>query len=166
MTRALIARSEARLKALRPRDRASLRRFNKQMGPAFKHAISAEYPDAFSVRDIGRTKHNTYIVQRLLLGRQGDRIPALLFTPRTRRKTFPATLIVHPEGKAALADLTRGVPGPIVSDLLKHGHRVLAIDVFLTGEFHSSFARAKRNINVSQSPLRVGPSIFTPLGSS
>ena len=148
LTRALIARSEARLNALRPEDRTSLLRFKKKMGAAFKHAISADCPDTLSVRDMGRTKRDAYIIRRLLLGRQGhgDRIPALLFTPRTRRKRSPATLVVHPEGKAALADLC--IPGPIISDLLKHGHLVLAIDTFLTGEFHSSFGQPARNTDV------------------
>ncbi len=148
LTRALIARSEARLNALRPEDRTSLLHFRKKIGAALKHAIPADCPDTLSVRDMGRAKRDAYIIRRLLLGRQGhgDRIPALLFTPRTHRKRPPATLVVHPGGKAALADLSRGIPGPIVSNLLKRGHLVLAVDTFLTGE--SSSGQPTRNTDV------------------
>ena len=150
LTRALIARSGARLNALRPEDRSSLLHFKKKMGTALKHAIPADCPDTLSVRDMGRTKRDAYIIRRLLLGRQGhgDRIPALLFTPRTHRKRSSATLVVHPQGKAALANLSRGIPGPIVSGLLKRGHLVLAVDTFLTGEFHASSGQPTRNTDV------------------
>ena len=150
LTRTLIERSEAQFDALRPGDLGGLSRFREQMGPAFRHAISAEYPISPSVRDMGRSKRESYIVQGLLLGRlgQGDRIPALLFIPKARAAKTPGTLVVHPEGKTALADLTRGTPSSVVSDLLKRGHLVLAVDTFLTGEFHSPFGRARRDRDV------------------
>jgi hypothetical protein len=116
------------------------------MAPAYQHVVTAQYPDTVAVQNLGQTRLAACLIQRLLLGRpgQGDRIPALLFTPRNLKRKAPASLVVHPEGKAALADLSRGRPGPLVSNLLDRGHLVLTIDPFLTGEHLTPNGPTKR----------------------
>jgi len=152
LVQAIVRRSERRLASLRPKDRSSLRRFRERMGPALRHVLGAEpvAPEDLYVRSMGRTRREDFTVQRLLLGRreQGERFPALLFEPWPAKTRFPAVLIVHPEGKAALADLRRGRPGPLISGLMAGGSAALTIDPFLTGEFHSPFGPAVREEGV------------------
>ena len=134
IVRSLIGKSQRLFKSP-PSDRKSLKQFRDIAGTAYHHAISSSYPEAVEARNLGQTRRESFIAQRLTLGRpgEGDCIPAILFSPRSNRKC-PATLVVHPEGKAHLADLAKGLPGPLVSGLLKRGHRVLTIDPFLIGE--------------------------------
>jgi hypothetical protein len=67
-----------------------------------------------------------------------------MFLPVRSGSLFPATLIVHADGKAALIDMERGEPGKLVSGLLERGHAVMTIDPFLIGEYSSPFERAQR----------------------
>ncbi|MDE3000789.1 MAG: hypothetical protein OXU79_17075 [Gemmatimonadota bacterium] len=131
----LIGRSESRLGDALPDTPASLRRFRARFAPALRHAVAAGYPKAALARDMGRTRSDSYIVQRLLIGRPdfGDRVPARLFLPRSGPETSPGTLLVHPGGDDALSDTESGRPGPAVGDLLRRGHRVLTISPFLVG---------------------------------
>ncbi len=152
VVKALIERSEKRLQDLIPADGPGLSRFRKAMEPALGHALGAEWPapgDLY-VRNMGRSRREGVAIQRLLLGRreQGERIPALLFLPRPARQGGPATLVVHPRGKAALAEARRGQPGQVVAGLLERGHAVLVIDPFLEGEFQPPLGRAERDERV------------------
>jgi dienelactone hydrolase len=126
--------SERQLEAMRPHDSPSLERFRKAYGPALRHSLAVELPDPrkLSVEDRGTVQVDGVSVRKLILGRkgEGDAIPAWLFIPRTERRQ--ATLVVHPGGKAALLD--EGAPGPLLGELLRHGHEVLAVDCFDTGE--------------------------------
>ena len=147
LVEALMARTEKALSDFRPADSRGLKRLRQVLGLAMQHAVGAQMPgqDLF-VRNMGRTRRESYIVQRLLLGRaeKGERAPALLYLPRPQRKRATATLVVHPQGKAALADQRRGRPGSIVGDLLDEGHLVLVLDLFMSGEYNSPFAPAER----------------------
>lgn len=138
LVKALIQRSERRMQDLRPTDGSSLNRCKKALAPALGHALSAGMPAPGEVeaQNLGRARRPGLAVQRLLLGRrgEGDQIPALWYLTRPHQPGTPAVLVVHPEGKAALADMRRGQPGPLVADLLGEGYSVLAIDLFLTGE--------------------------------
>ena len=169
VVKALIARSKKQLQDLQPEDVSSLERFQRIMKPALQHATGTSWPEAeeLYVRDLGLTRFDQfrfsppwksstitgapYAIQRLILGRQtqGERFPALLFLPGASRQRAPAVLVVHPEGKQALADLRRGRPGPVVADLLAQGCMVLAVDPFLTGEFHSPFGCTVREESVT-----------------
>ncbi|MCZ6632401.1 MAG: acetylxylan esterase [bacterium] len=150
LRQALIQRSQKPFQSP-PKDRRSLNQFKKQMTPAYQHALNASYPERVTVDHLGQIRQNTFRIQRLLLGRPGkaDRIPALLFTPNDLKRKAPATLVVHPQGKAALADLARGVPGSLVRSLLDRNHLVLAIDPFLTGEHLTPSGPATRDTRVS-----------------
>jgi dienelactone hydrolase len=138
LVKALIRGSEKRLSDLQPTDGHSLKRFKKALAPALRHALLASWPapEEIQALNLGRSRRAELVVQRLLLGRadQGEQIPALWYLPRPLKVGQPAVLVVHPAGKAALADQVRGQPGPLAADLLAQGRSVLAIDVFLTGE--------------------------------
>ena len=53
-------------------------------------------------------------------------------------------VVVHGEGKARLADVEHGGPGPLVSGLIAQGKAVLTIDAFLIGEHHAPGALTER----------------------
>jgi dienelactone hydrolase len=150
LVEAVSADSAAQLRALRPKDARGLGRFRNVMGPALAHALGATRPapEDLYVRDMGRMRQQDFLLERLLLGRaaQGERVPALLFSPRSGGKKTPATLVVHPEGKEALVDCRYGRPGPVVADLLALGHKVLAIDPFLSGEARPNFGGRDREV--------------------
>jgi dienelactone hydrolase len=155
------------VEAHRPRDGASLARFREVFAPALEDALGLEMPEPgdITVERTGRTERPSFWVERLLIGRRfyGDQIPAVVFVPVKSVPSFPATLIVHGEGKAALVDMERDEPGRLVSDLLERGHAVMAIDPFLIGEYNSPFERARRErkgnyfttFNVTDDALRV-----------
>ena len=153
LVRAIKADSSAQLRALKPRDVRGLARFRKVMGTAFAHALGTTRPrpEELYVRDMGRLRQQDFLVERLLLGRaaMGERVPALFFSPHPGVPKAPATLVVHPEGKEALVDRRRGRPGPVVTDLLARGHKVLAIDPFMIGEAGPTFASGCRDRGVS-----------------
>lgn len=153
LVRAIKVDSSAQFRALMPGDIRGLSRFKKIMGPAFAHALGATKPPPEEVnsRDMGRLRCRDFLVERLLLGRAatGERVPALFFSPLSGPKKLPATLVVHSEGKEALVDHRRGRPGPIVTDLLARGHKVLAIDPFMIGEAGPTFANGCRDREVS-----------------
>jgi len=144
----IIAHDKQLLDRRRPTDRAGLVRYRDEMGPIFRSAIAAEPPEPneLAVERTGRTKRSQYWVERLIIGRKcfGDQVPAILFLPVRAGVKFPATLVVHSAGKAALVDMDRGEPGMLVSGLLKRGQAVMTIDPFLTGEYNSPFEPVRR----------------------
>lgn len=148
----IIRSSEKRLNALKPKDQASLERFREIMEISLHHSLAAEYPatDDIVVESMGATEQPHFTAERLLIGRKGkgDKIPAMLYIPEKLNEKATGTLIVHENGKAALVDAANAKPGALVSELLKQGQTVLAIDCFLTGEYNTPFAQTKRNENV------------------
>jgi len=154
LTRSRIEAAEQQLAALKPQDPAGLDRFRAVMEPALRHTLAAAWPneaDLVAERQ-GITERGDFTAERLLLGRRGrgDRIPALLYRPAAGAGLgpAPATLVVHPDGKAALVDAAHARPGPLVAGLLQRGQVVLAIDCFLTGEYHTPFALTQRSQDV------------------
>jgi len=144
----IISEDRRLLETLRPEDRGELARFRDLLMPALEDVLGVEVPEwnDITVERTGRTKRSGFWVERLLIGRRcyGDQIPAVVFLPVRSGTSFPATLIVHAEGKAALIDVERGEPGRLISGLLERGHAVMAIDPFLIGEYNSPFERARR----------------------
>ncbi len=76
----------------------------------------------------------------------GEEIPALFYRS-SGEQAQDAVLLVHGDGKAALAGDTAG-PGVAVQMFLDKGIAVLSIDAYLTGEHHSPFGLTE--------PVRVG----------
>ena len=144
----------ARLAAYAPRDAAALERFRADIGAAYRHTIYVKgraETDDFTVELLGATPfaapcEGTGL--RLLLTRNDQRVPALLYLAGHNAfaavQGRAAALVVHPRGKAALADTARGGPGALVAELLARKVSVLAIDAFGTGEHHSPFALTSR----------------------
>lgn len=137
LTAFLIGQAEAQLNALKPADAAGLARFREAMEPALRHTLAAEVPAAEALTEEvrGSVEGPAFTAARLLIGRRGkgDRIPAVFYRP-AGKEVRAGTLVVCPEGKAALVDVDRAVPGPLVAGLLERGQAVLAIDAFGTGE--------------------------------
>lgn len=140
------------LDALAPVSPENLAKFQRVVGSAMRHTLSVETPRLSDVvaEPLGEVRGRTWSAQRLLIGREGkgDQIPALLFAPESAPKRTPATLLVHPDGKAALMNADLSAPGRLVSSLLRRGHRVLTIDCFLTGEFNPNGEKTERKRNI------------------
>lgn len=139
LTAGLVREARNQLEALKPTDRRSLSRFRKAMEPALRHALGAQTPNPSElVAQPGeKTESGGHVFQSLTLGRrgQGDSVPAtLVVASGVKSKTRgPATLVVHPQGQAAVADAATGKLLPIAADLLKRGGLVLTVDCFGVG---------------------------------
>ena len=153
LVEALITRAEKGVRSLAPTDGSSLKRMRQIVGTALRHTVNAQLPAAedLYVRNMGRSRRQSYIVQRLQLGRKeaGERVPGLLFVPCPQRKRTTATLVVHPQGKTNLIDQRRARPGSVVADLLAAGHLVLGLDLFMSGEFCSPLQPFERREDVA-----------------
>jgi len=107
---------------------------------AFAALLGAELLGAndLACERTGMEERQGYVLEKWILGRRGagDRIPALYY-----RAVDPAPqdaiVLVHGRGKAFLADIENGGPGPLVKALLEKGKAVLLLDVFLLGEHHA-----------------------------
>ena len=106
----------------------------------FAALLGAELPGVndLACERIGMEERGGYVLEKWILGRRGagDRIPALYYravdpTPQD------AVVLVHGRGKAFLADIENGGPGPLAKALLEKGKAVLLIDAFLLGEHHA-----------------------------
>ncbi len=147
LTQSLVARSEAQLTALWPRDEAGLTRFRETYAPLLRHSVGVEAPRTEQVTATPAVEAPAppdTRATRLALGRagKGDRVPALLLS-REGKRAGAGTLVVHPEGIAGLYDGATGKPAPIVDALLRQGRTVLLVDTFLTGSSQAPPERAE-----------------------
>jgi dienelactone hydrolase len=132
----LVNRSQNELRQLRPTNRVSVNRIKRQMGTGLRHAIGAEYPADPTATNMGFSKRDDFLIEKLILGRSGtdEKIPGLLFRPLGPRKTHSAAMIVHPKGKSGLIEPAGLRPCLLVRSLLQASHMVLAIDLLGQGE--------------------------------
>jgi len=148
LTNYLIESAKEQLEGMKPKDKDGLKEFKQTMAIALRHSLAAELPqrDDIVVEPLGEAKREGFTASRIFIGRKGkgDKIPAVLYVPDNLSETTSATLVVHPDGKAALVDAGKAMPGELVSGLLKGGQMVLAIDTFLTGEYNTPFAKTHR----------------------
>ena len=138
MLASLKDRHRRQIDRLRPRDSESLSRFRKLMSPALRHALAAGSPSPGQVLAVPAPSPKQGASETFYIGRRGggDRVPAVLWFPKGKRRNLTATLLVHPEGREALE-----APGASwVRPLLARGHLVMSIDAFNTGA-----ARARRD---------------------
>ncbi|MGD8239236.1 MAG: acetylxylan esterase, partial [Armatimonadota bacterium] len=149
--RARIAEAKELLDRLWPENQAELDEYQKTMRPALADVLDVREPEdvratIMSRRSTAHARRGAYDVMAYILGRPGagDEVPAVLYTPKGAGEGKTVTLVVHPEGKAALVDFARGEPVEMVKGLLDKGQGVLAIDTFLTGEHHSPFGNTVR----------------------
>ncbi len=136
----LMKTAEGQTNRLKPRDAASLAHFKQIMGSALQQGVAAQYPEPKNVWSSTPTSSKSGSLQEFLVGRrnEGDRVPVKLWTPKSQKRHVTATLLVHPEGMAALET----VAGAMVSALVKRGHLVLSVDTFNTGT-----AKANRDMS-------------------
>jgi len=130
--------AEQQLNLLKPRDAASAAHFIEVMGPALQQAVAARYPDPKSIWASEASAANGS-PREFWIGRQkeGDRVPALLWTPKPRKNGMPATLLIHPDGKGAVQ-----ANNAMVGELVRRGQFVLSVDTFNTGA-----AKANRDMS-------------------
>jgi dienelactone hydrolase len=128
--------SDKQMAALRPKDAKSLQEYRRVVGTALRIMIGDKLPIAncVEVDHAGESKdEQNRHWEALFLGRngQGERIPALEF----RGPEFNGTLViwVHPAGKSSLFRDRKLVPA--AQRIVEHNAGVLALDVFMTGDF-------------------------------
>ena len=145
----IIKQDRAKWRAILPKSPAEDEAFRRQYGDALALTMGATLPAANDLEperpSFVERKDKGYVVEGWVLKRRGagDAVPAILYRP-CDPTPCDAVLIVHGEGKAALADTASGGPGPLVAGLLAEGRAVMTIDAFLLGEHNAPQARTKR----------------------
>jgi hypothetical protein len=135
--------SDRQTAALLPKDEASLHEFRRIVGTALRVMVGDKLPQASEVQEL-TVKHTEdqggVRWRKLLLGRkgEGDWIPAVFL----RGPEFDGTVVVwvHPAGKASLVHDGKLVPA--AQRILDKKAAIVAVDVFLTGEFQDAKAPA------------------------
>jgi len=149
----IIDEAKAMLEDLRPQDEKALDEYVDKMRPALGDVLNVKVPEPGEVhasimpnRSMGRIKRDNYTAMRLVLSRPdaGDQIPAVIYEPKGGADKKIVNLIVDPDGKAATVGFATGEPRSMTRTMLKKDQMVLAIDVFMTGEHPSPFAKAER----------------------
>jgi dienelactone hydrolase len=124
------------VRSLLPESKREVEPFREQLAPAMAHLLMATAPAPREVKVIRREARRAGDVrfEELVLSRPavGDRVFGWLVKPSGR----PAgvTLIASPVGKAGLLDPDTGEMGTGMSDFLKAGLAVLAVDCWGQGE--------------------------------
>lgn len=146
-----IASTKAKWAAILPKSKADAEGFRTGYGDALRLVLDAHIPEANDLEPV-RTgceerRDKGYVVEHWILTRKGvgDAVPALLYRvygPESQ----DTVVVVDGRGKAALADLENGVPGPLVAGLIAQGKAVLAIDAFLLGEHNACAKAAVRHV--------------------
>ncbi|HLJ93040.1 MAG TPA: hypothetical protein VKU02_07595 [Gemmataceae bacterium] len=133
--------SDGQIAALLPKDVSSQKDFRHIVGTALRVMVGDQMP-AFGdvqVQDVNRPAEQDGVrFQKLLLGRkgEGEQLPAVLL----RGPSFDGTVVVwiHSAGKSSLLDGGQLVPA--AKQILAKHAAILAVDVFLTGEFQGAKA--------------------------
>jgi hypothetical protein len=139
LRRYLSAASDKQIAALIPKDAAGLKEFQRVIGTALHVMIADKLPDPGETEDqlMATTEERDGLSWRkLLLTRKdtGEQIPAL----GVKGPDFDGTVViwVHPAGKSSLVQEGKLVPA--ARQILDKKAAILAVDVFLTGEFQGA----------------------------
>jgi dienelactone hydrolase len=131
----LSAASDRQRKAVAPKDAEHLIAFRRLVATALRVMIHDRLPqrDQVGVKQAGDESVEKARIQRLVLGRkdEGEQIPAVLLTPADHDGTV--VLWIHPAGKSSL--MKGDALSPEAQTVLQHKAAILAVDVFLTGEY-------------------------------
>ncbi|NIA29544.1 MAG: hypothetical protein GWP06_06475 [Actinobacteria bacterium] len=132
-----------------PKDNDQLKKIREVYGTALQDILDVEIPENVETHIVGQSTAGGFAVTQLLISRAGqkDWIPAIFYQPV--RANGRAVLIVHPQGKAALAKEGSTQPIDLVAALLKKGCSVLAIDAFKTGEHTLPASMKMRDESIS-----------------
>jgi len=151
LTDLLIEQAKEQLNDLRPTSPSELIEFQKLMRPALRHAIGAEKPspEDIELQRWGRAKRSDYTIHQATLGRKSkdEQFLVTFYVPENVSDTNPATILVHPDGKEFFVDKGEAEPGELVTELLRKGHIVAAMDPFLCGEYHTPWKKTTRDDN-------------------
>lgn len=145
----IIAATRAKWDAELPKsaDMQAFADFRSRYSKLFSDILGARMlePNELDSERTGFVEREGYAVEQWIIRRRcvDDAIPAILYRGYGTEPQ-DAVLLVHGEGKAALADLAQGRPGPLVRTLIARGFAVLCIDTFLIGEHHAPAARTER----------------------
>ena len=149
LSRHLVRRAGTELEDLWPRVESDRARFRDVFGPALRHTLSTEWPAQVAADSFGSTEWPELSIERIKLSRPdaGDELPAVRITP-TRSPGSRTALVIHPQGKIGLVDPANRRPNPLLRRLLEADYTVLAVDVFLTGEYHTAWGQGGRAQNI------------------
>ena len=149
LSRHLVRRAGNELEDLWPRVESDRARFHDVFGPALRHTLSTEWPAQVAADSFGSTEWPELSIERIKLSRPdaGDELPAVRITP-TRSPGSRSALVIHPQGKIGLVDPANRRPNPLLQRLLEADYTVLAVDVFLTGEYHTAWGQGGRVQNI------------------
>jgi dienelactone hydrolase len=140
----LTVQAKAQLAALAPKDRATLKKYQDTLMPAWRHTLQVSLPgkNELASQALGTDALGSVVRTRLSLGRrqQGDRIPAILLEPAGNKA---AVVLAHPAGRSAYLDAA-GAPSGLAKTLLEQKCSVLLLDTFMTGEAADAAIAAKR----------------------
>lgn len=143
-SRILEARSH--LASLRPMDSASLKHVKEALTPLWKHTMQLQFPvGGLVVERPDALPYGPYTVTRLAIGRdsRGDRLPAVLFTPKDD-KLGRTVVLAHSDGKSPFI-APNGMAQGLARQLVLDGSAVLVLDTFLTGELADPSAVVRRD---------------------
>lgn len=144
-----IASTRAKWDSVLPSNAEGVSTFRMHYGTVLEDVTGARTPDVneLDCERTGFVQRDGYALERWILRRAavGDAVPAVFYRGYGTEPQ-DAALVVHGEGKAALADEDHGGPGPLVAGLIAQGRAVLCIDAFLIGDHHTPEARTKRSI--------------------
>ncbi len=144
-TASLISAAKAEWTKLLPRDRSSLSEYKRVIGTAWRHNLKLDVSPEILVEQGAPQDHNGYTGTQLAFGRpgKGDRLPAVLFTPKWDARSS-LVIVVNPEGKSASMNFLNRPIG-LARTLVEEGHQVLVLDLFRTGELSKSATATNRN---------------------
>ena len=139
---------QGQLKTYWPKNRDQLEKFRQVYGEALQDILDVEIPENVEKHIIEQSAGDGFAVTRLFISRAGrqDWIPAIFYRPVQAKSR--AALVVHPQGKAALARDGSAQPIDLVGHLLKKGCSVLAIDAFKIGEHTLPASMKMRDENI------------------
>jgi hypothetical protein len=139
LRRYMTEKSDKQILARPPKDADGLKEYQRVMGTALRVMIGDRLPEAAEVeaKEAGDKQERDGLVWRkYLLGRkgQGEQIPAV----GIKGKDFDGTVVVwvHPAGKSSLWQ--DGKLTPAAQRLIAGKAAILAVDVFMTGEFEGA----------------------------
>jgi hypothetical protein len=133
--------SDRQIAALLPKNAKELKEYRRILGTALQVMIGDKLPQMGDVQEIDcklAKDQRGVRWRKLQLGRrgEGDRVPAVFL----RGPQFDGTVVVwvHPAGKSSL--MHEGKLVPAAQQILDKQAAILAMDVFLTGEFQGAKA--------------------------
>lgn len=132
------AESERQLRQIYPESELQLNAMRHRGRTALKHILGAKlpHPNDLRIQRVDYLDSTNYVAETYIIGRigQGDRIPAVMLTPKGW-KGGRAAVVAHEEGMVALFNSgSQTQSSDTVSALLENGIATLLIDVFQTGE--------------------------------